>query len=621
MRRMRQLAPRARETLLDSLRPPSGFRLDQAVGTCFSVDPMAALLVPLAFAIFDAEDSDDDSDPVAKLAATKTFARRITLYCEQGRISAATKAPTVFSYLEESLLPVRSPRGGSFHPKIWVLRFASGGKGDFVHRTLCLSRNLTFDRSWDSIVRLEQDERSEGSDQSIPLIEFLLELDKQAPSEGTRSIATSLSGVAFAPPAGFESLVFRPMVPGGGADCVGPKSEGRSRIFIASPFLADDRLRTLANRFDRVEVASRPEALDALNRDLVSSLSGIYVFDSLESDSPQSADSFVAIDEDSAEASGLHGLHAKIYCWEDGEKGHLLSGSANATVAAFQRNFEFGVELIGRKTTVGPAALLSAGKGEVGLKALLREYEPSLPLEPDSQEEADFSKLEGIRRVMVDADWTATLTLSPEGGAELSLVGEPEPAASWPDCTVKIWPITLDEDEACFIDKRSGSVAAWQLPSAASATALFGFEMRLATNDKARVRFAIKAGLKGDLEGRLDLIMREVLSDSGDVLRYLLLLLAGENPGSSVHSSVSGSAAIGAGGSATVGSIASIPLLETMVRTFSRDPSSLKSFKSAMEQMEGDDELAGELPEGLLDIWRPFDHALDGATAARGGSS
>lgn len=619
MKRMRHLAPRSRETLLDALRPPAGYRLDQAVGTCFSVDPMAALLVPLAFAIFDAEDSKDDSDPVAKLAAMKTFAGRITLYCEQGRIAAATKAPTVFSYLEDSLLPVRAPRGGSFHPKLWVLRFAGGEASTPVHRTLCLSRNLTFDRSWDSIVRLEQDESLEGSDQSRPLIEFLLELDKQVPSAGTRSVAASLNGVAFAPPAGFESLVFRPMVPGGGADAVSPRDKGESRVFIASPFLADGRLRTMARRFKRVEVASRPEALDALDRDLVSKLGTLYVFDSPDDQATESAELAVTADEGSVEPGGLTGLHAKISCWEDGEQGHLLTGSANTTVAAYECNFEFGVELIGRRSLVGPAALLSEAKGEVGLRALLREYDPSSTAEADDQDEADFEKLEAIRKELVDAKWVATVTRNTDGGADLALATGVPLERIRPESTVKVWPITLSEDQFCSIDVGTGPLATWKLPSTASATALFGFELQLPSKNIGSVRFAIKADLTGDVEDRLDLILRGVLSDAGSVLRYLLLLLAGDDAGSSIHSSISGPVAVGAGGSTSASSITSVPLLETMVRTFSRDPSSLKSFKSAMEQMENNHELLGELPEGLREIWRPFDDALGEAPAASRG--
>jgi hypothetical protein len=47
------LAPKDRTLLLESLRPPPGFRLDAAVSTTYSLDLMALLVAPLAFTFFD----------------------------------------------------------------------------------------------------------------------------------------------------------------------------------------------------------------------------------------------------------------------------------------------------------------------------------------------------------------------------------------------------------------------------------------------------------------------------------------------------------------------------------------------------------------------------------------
>jgi hypothetical protein len=43
---------------------------------------------------------------------------------------------------------------GVFHPKVWVLRFLAQD-GVVRYRILCLSRNLTFDRCWDTVVALD----------------------------------------------------------------------------------------------------------------------------------------------------------------------------------------------------------------------------------------------------------------------------------------------------------------------------------------------------------------------------------------------------------------------------------------------------------------------------------
>jgi len=56
------------------------------------------------------------------------------------------------------------------------------------------------------------------------------------------------------------------------------------------------------------------------------------------------------------------GLHAKVLVWDDGPTGHVFTGSANATHAAFHGNIEFGVLLAGPRRTCGVEALLPDGE-------------------------------------------------------------------------------------------------------------------------------------------------------------------------------------------------------------------------------------------------------------------
>ena len=48
----------------------------------------------------------------------------------------------------------------------------------------------------------------------------------------------------------------------------------------------------------------------------------------------------------------ISGLHAKLFVIDDGWNACVWTGSANATVAAFQRNVEFLVELVGERRPV-----------------------------------------------------------------------------------------------------------------------------------------------------------------------------------------------------------------------------------------------------------------------------
>jgi len=65
------------------------------------------------------------------------------------QVSAAGHVPGACIY------DVQAPDAdGVFHPKVWALRFIAGD-GAIGYRVLCLSRNLTFDRCWDTVVTLD----------------------------------------------------------------------------------------------------------------------------------------------------------------------------------------------------------------------------------------------------------------------------------------------------------------------------------------------------------------------------------------------------------------------------------------------------------------------------------
>ena len=75
-------------------------------------------------------------------------------------VRAASVANPLFQYLEEIVLGVTPPHPeGIFHPKIWMLRYKEQDGKNVIYRFLCLSRNITFDKSWDTILTLEGEVR------------------------------------------------------------------------------------------------------------------------------------------------------------------------------------------------------------------------------------------------------------------------------------------------------------------------------------------------------------------------------------------------------------------------------------------------------------------------------
>ena len=82
------LKPDEREHLRELLRPPSGFEIDLAVGTTFSLDLLSALILPLSFALLDWEHADGErpADPLAILEALRRYGDRFTIFCQSGQM-------------------------------------------------------------------------------------------------------------------------------------------------------------------------------------------------------------------------------------------------------------------------------------------------------------------------------------------------------------------------------------------------------------------------------------------------------------------------------------------------------------------------------------------------------
>ena len=210
------LDARARLVYLDQLRPPEGYRLDRAIATTFSLDLLSLLAAPISMVLSQSENGYDIlRDPIAVHEALRQTTNRLAVFCQQGHIAAPTQDTRLFSLLEHVVVEVRPPhRKGVFHPKTWVLRFESKYK-PVLYRVMCLSRNLTFDRSWDTVLTLEGyvEDRQRGFAHNRPLVDFVQALPTLAvgtvPStigENIDRLAEELRRVRFEPPADFEDI-------------------------------------------------------------------------------------------------------------------------------------------------------------------------------------------------------------------------------------------------------------------------------------------------------------------------------------------------------------------------------------------------------------------------------
>jgi hypothetical protein len=605
------LDPADRQLLLEALRPPEGFELYSALGTTFSLDLIALLMIPLAFTRFDYEDEDGrpNPDPLALLEAVRRHSDRLTVFCQAGEIGVPRDMHRLYTYLEGSVVEVApSDRHGVFHPKVWLLRYVSLAD-EVRYRLLCLSRNLTLDRSWDALLSLEGDfrgDRQVGFTRNRPLGDFVAHLSKLAVRPMAASVAARVQlmqdevrRVDFEFPSDVEGIQFWPNgIPGASSRGLG---EGADRVLVVSPFICENRLAKLGARGARNVLVSRQDELDRLPTSAYSGFKECYVLSSLASEEPSGEDQRSAVQDP------LSGLHAKIILGEYGWNASLWIGSANATTAAITKNVEFMVELQGKRSVLGIDRLLSREKGETSFADLLQTYTPpDAPLEVDPVEERLEQVVREVRTAVAISNWTLAATpTQPNGHATYRVLltrSDSEPL-SWGDSVaLSLWLVSLRRDSASrqLVSPYKGETDLGEL-SADGLTALVAFEITAkAEGRELSCRFVLNVPLAGGPPDRREAVLRSLLKDKAKVLRFLLFLLAsdvavGEGDLDFFNSGLGGP-------DETVGR-EETPLLECLVRCLDREPSKLDTIASlitTLRQSEGTRDL---LPEGFAEVW------------------
>jgi hypothetical protein len=605
------LKPSNRTLLLESLRPPTGFELDRCLGTTYSLDLQALLTAPLAFTIFEREDPNGrpNNDPLALLESMRRYADRMHIFCQSGRIQIPKSQDRLYSYLEDSVIQVVPPGGGVFHPKLWLLRYLDA-MGSPMYRLLCLSRNLTFDRSWDTALCLDG-RPTESGDQNgnLPLVSFLQDLPNMSlfplPETAQESIALfsrELSGISFDPPPGFDAIAFHPMGTPGSPGFSLPETE--RRLLIVSPFLSQKTVANFSEKYPNSLLLTRLDSAQEMPADTLRGYHKVYIL----SDEAE----LIGDDQEEDQEQGpdlLTGLHAKLYVLDSGSQSRIWTGSANATEAAFRANVEFLVELQGPRDQVGIEAVLGGEDEKDALRWMLQEYVPwddhvesvdelQQQVEEEVERAADLIGRTAFRAEVSDMDSeTCRLCLAP---AE-KVAGPQE------DIRIECWPITVPEGRKQT--DTDGSLSFGFTVSREAMTAFFAFSVNGSKNGfEASSRCVIKAELKGAPADRFERLLQSLLHNQTQVLRLLLLLLTDKDSLEALSGWTTQDR------SSTSGTLdtQSVPLLETLLRSLHRDPVKLDRVERLVEDLCRTDKGKDLLPEGFLAIWRTVQRAREG---------
>ena len=228
------------------LAPPAGYYLDFAVGTTYSLDLDALVGATLALGLSEETDSELMNNPVCLLEALRSTGDKVALFCEGGQIHMPNHVTPLYILLEKMVFSVKTgKRRGvtgypSFHPKFWLLRYKNND-GVLKYRVIVLSRNMTFDRSWDVTYYMDGTITRQATEKNEPVCDFLRYLLTQISSDDNgkekakhiRAMIRELEHVSFEP-AEKEFYDFE-FIPNG----VKRRQDGGFYIFDQTPLFQD----------------------------------------------------------------------------------------------------------------------------------------------------------------------------------------------------------------------------------------------------------------------------------------------------------------------------------------------------------------------------------------------
>lgn len=345
------------------LMPPEGYRLDKAVGTTYSLDLEALTAVSISLGLSEEADSKLMHNPISMLNALQKISDKILIFCEAGQIKVPAKPNALSILLEKMVVEVALPkdrqlgRYPAFHPKTWVLSYVNE-VGDKKYRFVVLSRNLTFDRSWDISFAMDSSSSVRQKEKTKPMIDFLEYLTgnvKSAMQDAgkkrklIRSLMSELQSVSFSLDSKEFGEDFQILPLGIGKNAYSMKEDALfcknknsanytfSELVVMSPFVSG----SIISDFNAAErggsgcrrtLITRRSELGKLKKTDIDNFSVYVLKDDI-------VDGEEAISDEFAEKQ-KQDIHAKIYLRRKNSDVDLYLGSMNASFAAVNKNVE-----------------------------------------------------------------------------------------------------------------------------------------------------------------------------------------------------------------------------------------------------------------------------------------
>ncbi|MGZ3624031.1 MAG: phospholipase D family protein [Ktedonobacteraceae bacterium] len=591
----------------EQLMPPVGYELDAAIATTYTLDLSALLTVPVAMCLRNTLDGDIAGERIALLEAMGQLKGRLKVFYQGGMIKLPPEYNRLYTLLEPCLQAVTPPGGinSSFHPKMWLLRFVTSEKprgrkktSDIAYRLLVLSRNLTFDRSWDVAVSLDGELGNNGVSGENRWASFVKELLKgQDSEEPWKSLLAELPKVVWHPPANFEQNI--KLLPGGPA--LGKPLElgdDLNEILVISPFIKDTgnqkrALDWLAGHCPNGKrwLLSRSEELDAIGK---ANLEDWHCF---------AINEHVVDGEENLELEdGMEqNLHAKLIVTRHGSNSTWHIGSANATSAALgdenhpPRNSELMLRLTGHVDKCGLQRLLEHLISDEG-EGLFVEHEFQERVESDEAE--TDATLRTLAYILANTAWKLQGELSEDGTIMLSLSSATPPAIPV-GYAVQVGQLAVRNAYRPLVDH----TVTWGGLNITQVSALLPFrilrenevgEAELLDTLVIQVQLSLPEGIDREKQ-----IISEMLNSEEKFLSYVKMLLQSDpdkNQWLGYDNSESGADIINY-------FLTDEPIFEQLMRAAAHDPAALARIDRLIDRIKGTEV---PIPPTFQKLWEVF---------------
>lgn len=498
------------------LSPPPRYKVDFAVGTTYSLD-LETLTATCAIVGLNVEaDTMLTESPLHMLEAIRRASGKLLIFCQSGQIKTPDKPNKLLPLLENCVCEVSLKNKRSFHPKTWFLKFTSDGLPD-KYRLIVMSRNLTFDRSWDLALRLDSADRGEatlekGGSTDDAIYSFLQYLYKNTSVHNNQvrtkrrqlvKLTDEISSVQWRSLGrefgGFDFIPY-----GIGTPSVDNLSETYHKLFVISPFLSKSVIEGFAKKRlsdPDCTLITRKSELSKLNTELLT------VFDTYTI-----KDDVVDGEERISETGDFRtqDIHAKVYLRTKHSDSELYIGSSNASYSAFYGgNVECLICLWGKQR------YLNVDKLKQDLFGTDEKANPFEKVPPEEyiadSEDAVITMLEGVVREFCSLKKSAVVTEKESYSVTVSLKPFQNDVKLMLSPLMKInhQPIS---DSMTFTGLRLRDLSEWYIVTA-----------RSRGKEVSRV---LKIPTTGIPENRDSAVFSDIVRDKNAFLNYIAFLLS-----------------------------------------------------------------------------------------------